>query len=87
MFTPASVAMATLMSTVSYLAEMRTMASVPHAKENLYCRIDLSIQMLFVSGRFLHASAAALTMKSFIVIPCDFTLASFDFGVSRSLSF
>lgn len=63
------------------------MANVTQEKETHYCRIDLSIQMLFVSGRFLHASAAALTMKSFIVIPCDFTLASFDFGVSISLSF
>jgi hypothetical protein len=55
--------------------------------KKLYCRIDLSIQTLFVSGRFLHASAAALIIKSLIVIPRDLSFESFDFGVNISLSF
>jgi hypothetical protein len=52
-----------------------------------YCRIDLSIQTLFVSGRFLHASAAAFIRKSLIVIPRDFSFESFDLDTNFSLSF
>jgi hypothetical protein len=52
-----------------------------------YCRIVFSIQILFVSGRFLHASAAAFIIKSLIVIPRDLSFESFDFDAVRSLSF
>jgi hypothetical protein len=58
-----------------------------NVNEDFYCRIDLSIQTLFVSGRFLHASAAALIIKSLMVIPRGFSLESFDFGASISLNF
>ena len=42
--------------------------------------MDFSIQTLLVSGRFLQASAAALITKSLIVIPCDLSFESLDFG-------
>ena len=57
------------------------------AKDVSYCLIDFSIQILFVSGRFLQANAAALMMKSFTVKPDAFTFESLPFGVNISLSF
>lgn len=85
MTTPASVLTAILISTVSYLRKQLKIHFFSFSQ--FYCRINLSIQTLLVSGRFLQANAAAFTTKSLTVRPRGFSFESLLFGANISFNF